>query len=521
MAIFKSLKKAAQSSNGDGIPEIEVPAEAIGHILRRAREEHGYDLQQVCQVLRIRYVYLDAIEKGHFDRLPGPAYTTGFVRTYADFLGLDPDAVIEQYRRGGDVSAADSALHFPTPKADTPVSKRSLFIVSALVAVLAYAGWHYLSEPRDDGIALVPPLPDRLAALIDAEEGEDLAVRDDAPVALPQSPTVALGEDAELAATPDPVAGTDEPETAAAAAEVSSEPLAMEQVSTPPPNGASASSGAEPEASPETTPPSTNEALDLAPAPESPVQEAANSESSAPETTSPSTSEALDLAPALESPVQEATNSESSAPETTAQDAPEQQAAVLSAAPTQAPGETDTDGLEDLPDPLPELLPSQELPASVPPNPADQDTQTALVSESPGISAQPATQPATPGPEPEVPGIPSVPDGPGTQTATADPVPTVYGEENETYRVLLLATQDSWVQVRDPDGELVLTRVLRAGDSYRVPDRQGMTLLTGNAGGLDIFVDGRKLDVLGPVGAVRRNVDLWPDSLLAQTSGVE
>ena len=156
-----------------------------------------------------------------------------------------------------------------------------------------------------------------------------------------------------------------------------------------------------------------------------------------------------------------------------------------------------------------------------PPGPADQDTQTALVSESPDISAQPATQPATPGPEPEVPGIPSVPDGPGTQTATADPVPTVYGEENENYRVLLLATQDSWVQVRDPDGELVLTRVLRAGDSYRVPDRQGMTLLTGNAGGLDIFVDGRKLDVLGPVGAVRRNVDLWPDSLLAQTSGVE
>ena len=57
-------------------------------------------------------------------------------------------------------------------------------------------------------------------------------------------------------------------------------------------------------------------------------------------------------------------------------------------------------------------------------------------------------------------------------------------------------------------------RVLRAGDSYQVPNQSGLTLLTGNAGGLEIEVDGTVLGALGPVGTVRRNVALEPAGLL-------
>ena len=69
------------------------------------------------------------------------------------------------------------------------------------------------------------------------------------------------------------------------------------------------------------------------------------------------------------------------------------------------------------------------------------------------------------------------------------------------------AIQDSWVQVRDAGGELLLTRVLRAGEIYRVPDEPGLTLVTGNAGGLEILVDGESLGIMGPVGKVRRDVN--------------
>ena len=59
----------------------------------------------------------------------------------------------------------------------------------------------------------------------------------------------------------------------------------------------------------------------------------------------------------------------------------------------------------------------------------------------------------------------------------------------------------------------LLTRVLRAGDSYRVPDRPGLLMETGNAGGLEITVDSETIPDLGPKGAVRRGIALDADSL--------
>jgi cytoskeleton protein RodZ len=93
-------------------------------------------------------------------------------------------------------------------------------------------------------------------------------------------------------------------------------------------------------------------------------------------------------------------------------------------------------------------------------------------------------------------------------------VAQVFGRGNVGTRIVLRATQDSWVQVRDGNEDLLFTRVLRAGDSYRVPNQSGLTLLTGNAGGLEVEVDGSPLGPLGPVGTVRRNVALEPTGLL-------
>jgi cytoskeleton protein RodZ len=56
---------------------------------------------------------------------------------------------------------------------------------------------------------------------------------------------------------------------------------------------------------------------------------------------------------------------------------------------------------------------------------------------------------------------------------------------------------------------------LRAGDTYFVPNRPGLLLLTGNAGALEVSVDGQALPPIGPIGAVRRNVSLDPENLLS------
>ena len=93
--------------------------------------------------------------------------------------------------------------------------------------------------------------------------------------------------------------------------------------------------------------------------------------------------------------------------------------------------------------------------------------------------------------------------------------PRVYGGENLEARIVIRATGDSWVQIQGLENELLLTRILHQGDSYRVPDRPGILMITGNAGALEIWLDDEPLPVLGPPGLVLRDVALEPDALRA------
>lgn len=61
----------------------------IGKVFMQARQERRIDLAEAAQSLHIRQVYLEAIEQGNFDILPGHVYTLGFMKKYAEFLNLD------------------------------------------------------------------------------------------------------------------------------------------------------------------------------------------------------------------------------------------------------------------------------------------------------------------------------------------------------------------------------------------------------------------------------------------------
>lgn len=69
----------------------------IGAHLRDAREARGASLEEAAQVTRIGKNYLLAIEGGTFDKLPNPAYVRGFLRIYAKYLELSPDAIVARY----------------------------------------------------------------------------------------------------------------------------------------------------------------------------------------------------------------------------------------------------------------------------------------------------------------------------------------------------------------------------------------------------------------------------------------
>ncbi len=103
------------------------------------------------------------------------------------------------------------------------------------------------------------------------------------------------------------------------------------------------------------------------------------------------------------------------------------------------------------------------------------------------------------------------PEGEPGDAANQDPEQVQQASAAEgaaTGKVVLRARLESWVQVTNEKGESVFSRVLRAGETYTVPNETGLMLTTGNAGGIEIVLDGKKLKSLGSVGLVRRDFPL-------------
>lgn len=79
----------------------------IGATLREARTRRKVDLVDVEAAIKIRVRYLQAIENEEWDALPGGAYTRGFIRTYANHLGLDGDRLADDYKRASGPTEGD------------------------------------------------------------------------------------------------------------------------------------------------------------------------------------------------------------------------------------------------------------------------------------------------------------------------------------------------------------------------------------------------------------------------------
>jgi cytoskeleton protein RodZ len=84
-------------------------------------------------------------------------------------------------------------------------------------------------------------------------------------------------------------------------------------------------------------------------------------------------------------------------------------------------------------------------------------------------------------------------------------------------RIVIRATAESWIKIRDANQTVLREGFLKAGETYDVPDRPGVSMRTGNAGGLEISVDGKPAPPIGPSGAIR-NVSLEPQALISGTA---
>lgn len=138
---------------------------AVGRLLRDQREARGLSIADIEKRLRIRRNYVEALEQGRFDLLPGAAYIPAFLRAYSRHVGLDPEKVLTAYHLSGSIPIERPVAlpaDFPLAEKRAPIGLAVLTVL--LVIAAGYGVWHYLPRQQSIVAEKVPPVPDRLLA---------------------------------------------------------------------------------------------------------------------------------------------------------------------------------------------------------------------------------------------------------------------------------------------------------------------------------------------------------------------
>lgn len=443
-----------------------------GSLLRASRLRCGEELEDIAQALRIRRRHLEAIEDGRFDELPGTTYAVGFIRAYADYLGLASEEVVRRFKEENTMQPGrppKAELVFPSPMSESGIPRGAVVFLGVLIGVIAYGGWYSSTVDNDFFKNWIEPVPQRLADMVSsggdtAEPDRSQAVVADKPAETMEPAPVTTPKPEMTDTTTQPAAETPAADAPSIVA-ISPDAVTTDTTSSDTPI-ADAASGT-PEAT--ATSPGT-------------------------ETTEPTQSTVADTA------VEPATEGADATP------APE---------PVTAPA-TETATPETTPEPvrppqsIAEPVETAELPA-----PAAETPETVSSDAAPGSASAESPSAETPGetaPPAEVADQATAAGTAATEVANVPAIP-------EGTRIVLTAVSDSWVEVRETVTDTwVWGKLLRAGESYPVPDSPNLKLKTGNAGGLTIAVDGTDVPAVGESGEVVRNVLLDPDRLKAGTA---
>src|SRR5579862_3125223 len=118
----------------------------IGNSLREARIRQGLDYPQVELATKIRAKYIRALEEEEFEMLPSTTYIKGFMRSYADFLGLDGQIYVDEYNSRHVVDGFDDMpQRRPRVRRDRPIERKVVLLTLAGIAAvtaLVIAAWN-------------------------------------------------------------------------------------------------------------------------------------------------------------------------------------------------------------------------------------------------------------------------------------------------------------------------------------------------------------------------------------------
>src|SRR5215470_2732028 len=134
-------------------------SQSVGKLLRQARQGFGLELGEIAAALRIKASHLQAIEDGNYDEVPGQSYAIGFIRTYAEYLGLDGPEMVRRFKQETEGQGLKHDLSFPMPVRERRVPSSSILLGAVIIAFCGYGIWYHGSsddQGRTERTAAVP-----------------------------------------------------------------------------------------------------------------------------------------------------------------------------------------------------------------------------------------------------------------------------------------------------------------------------------------------------------------------------
>ena len=156
----------------------------IGSSLREARLRQGLDFPALEERTKIRSKYLRALEEESFDILPAPTYVKGFLRSYAEALGLDGQPFVDEYNSRFAVGDEDvlvrATRRIPTKRHQRQARESRIAAVAllaiAVVTALVIAAWRF-GGPEDESVHGLSPQGTAACARSPPQGRVNLAVR--------------------------------------------------------------------------------------------------------------------------------------------------------------------------------------------------------------------------------------------------------------------------------------------------------------------------------------------------------
>ena len=126
------IKLKSQTSKSNEIAA-NTPEILFGEALQEARHKSNQSLSQISSLLRIRQDYLKAIENGTPHDIPGTTYAIGFIKSYSNYLGIDPEGYINSFKTKAQNQEFKNSNVFPSPAPEGKIPSVMVIFTTILI----------------------------------------------------------------------------------------------------------------------------------------------------------------------------------------------------------------------------------------------------------------------------------------------------------------------------------------------------------------------------------------------------